>query len=205
MRFKFETVENLLKTYDPEIPTGDEFLDGRYEEQVRIVGHTQPYYRLFWHLARTLRPKLSVELGSWQATAAAHLAAGNPQGNVITIDVHKDDPAAKVRTEEAAEHYANLEYVNGWTWDVVGRVPRGIDLLFVDSWHDYQYAIQDWRDYSALLSPAALVICDDILPGDPSLGYGMRRFWAEISEGRESVLDAAPHPGIPMGFFRWTA
>lgn len=55
------------------LPTvGNDFLDRRYADQVGNIGHVNPYYRMFYLIAREYQPTLSVELGSWQATASAH-------------------------------------------------------------------------------------------------------------------------------------
>lgn len=204
MNFTLNTIRKLvdqaLATADA-VPTGDAFLDARYQEQVGIIGHTNPYYRLFYSIARELQPALSVELGSWQATAAAHLASAWPAGQVITIDIHKDDKAAQQRTIEAATHYGNLTYINDWTWNAASRVPAGIDILFIDSWHEYEYARRDWAIYQPLLSSPALVICDDIF--DSELFIGMERFWQELPG--EKFTNGGVHPGIPMGFIRYVA
>jgi predicted O-methyltransferase YrrM len=204
--FKLNDIKKLVEQSLKEEPMGDAWLDSRYNEQVWYTGHTQPYYRLFYYIAQQLRPGFSVELGSWQATAAAHLAMGNPTGWVITIDIHREDLKAKERAEEAAAHLPNLVYINKWTWDAVHDVKapgKAIDILFVDAWHDYQYVTKEWELYEPLLADVALVICDDILPDDPSIGEGMVRWWGEITEGREAFLDARPHPGIPMGFMKY--
>ncbi len=208
--FILDDVKRLIETALLEEPTGDPFVDARYREQIELVGHTQPYYRLFWHIAREFRPGFTVELGAWQATAAAHFASGNPDGVVVTIDHHTDpgDEAHKARAMEAAQQYPNLLYFQGWTWDVVGDVKavgRPIEVLFIDSWHDKRYAIRDWASYSPLLADSALVICDDILPDDPSLGDGMVQFWQGLSSVCDGFLDARLHPpGIPMGFLKFS-
>ena len=102
---------------------------------------------------------------------------------------------------EAADRYPNLECVQGWTWDVAPFVPDGIELLFIDSWHEYKYAIRDWNDYRPKLTAEALVIVDDVIDGGSI--EGIEQFWAEISDGMESFLDDQIHSGIPMGFMRY--
>lgn len=197
----------------PDNPTWDLFLDSRYVEQIGIIGHVNPYYRTFYRLAMEFKPKLSVELGSWQATAAAHLAAGNREGIVYTIDIHKDDKGAQGRAIEAAAHYPNLFYINKWTWDAAPDIEAlglPIDILYIDAWHDYQYAIKEWELYSPMLADPALVICDDIV-GEDASNHGMLKFWDEVSSGRESYLCNSIHcdpvnPAncVPMGFVIWT-
>jgi len=143
--FNVKSIQNLITEALKEQPTGDDWLDSRYQEQIHWVGHTQPYYRLFYLLAKEFKPALTVELGSWQATGAAHFAAGNPDGQVITIDIHREDKDAQQRAIEAASHYPNLQYLNRWTWDAIDYVRdlnTPIDFLFIDAWHDYALALR---------------------------------------------------------------
>lgn len=187
----------------------DSWLEERRERYARLVGHGNPYYSAFYAIAEELKPSFSVELGSYQANASAHLAAGNPKGMVITIDIHREDKDAQRMAQEAAARYGNLEYVNGWTWDnhvvfQVGSVAADtpIDLLYIDAWHEYQYAMHEWEIYSKMLSSEALVICDDIFDLEGAT-TDMVRFWREVSDGYESFLDRACHSNVPMGFFRY--
>lgn len=197
--FDLNVVRFLVEESLKEPPTGDAWLDARYQEQVSIIGHTNPYYRLFFLIAQALKPEFVVELGSWQATAAAHFALGNPGGEVITVDIHREDKEAQRRAIEAAGHIPNLTYLNMWSWDAVDTIKaigKPISILFIDAWHDYVYAKNEWDLYSPLLADPALVICDDI-----TTAYnfeGMLKFWDELPG--EKFLDSRVHPGIPMGF-----
>lgn len=203
-------------------PTGFSFLDNRYNEHIARGGN-HLYYRLFYHLAKFLQPDFTVELGGWQGTAAAHLARGWTKGTVITIDHHTDpgDEANKVKMLEAEAEYSNIHYIQGWTNDnlayrekgnhMLGDAPSamphvlkygksigigGIDILFIDSWHMHEEAMMDWKAYEPLLSSPSLVICDDI--SDP---IEMLPFWDELPG--EKFLEAAAHPGNPMGFLKY--
>lgn len=185
--------------------TGDYFLDVRYDANFQKFGHPNLYWRTFYHLTRFLQPTLTVELGAWQATAAAHLAAGWREGTVITIDHHTDpgDDENKRLAEEAANRYPNLIYLQGWTWDrkeTVANYGADIDILFIDSWHQYEYAMRDWNDYSPLLGSPALVICDDLIGGNGPVIAGMKEFWNDLPG--EKFLETRIHPGFPMGFIK---
>jgi predicted O-methyltransferase YrrM len=189
-------------------PTGDPFLDARWDAHVAQFGHGVPYWRFFHQLCQALEPGLAVELGAWQATCAAHMAAGGA-ATVATIDHHSDpgDDVNERLSLEAAQRYAGLFYLKGWTWDRVDDVRalgKPIDLLFIDSWHQYDYARRDWETYAPLLATPALVACDDLIVGDFATIAGMQRFWSEISGGRERFVSRRIHPGFPVGFFKWT-
>ena len=199
--FTLDDIKNLIEQCLKEEPTGDSFIDARYQEQIKIIGHTNPYYKLFYLLSKTLKPEFVVELGSWQATGAAHFAAGNPDGFVVTVDIHREDKIAQQRAIEASAHYSNLMYINGWTWDnetveTISLIGKPIEILFIDAWHDYDLCKKEWALYQPLLAPTALVIADDI-----TTAYnfdGMLKFWDEMPEPK--FLDDRIHPGIPMGF-----
>lgn len=214
--FTLDDIKRLIDdpfTYDP---IGYVFLDNRYREHIDQNGN-HLYYRLFYHLARFLQPNFTVELGGWQGTAAAHLARGWSLGTVVTIDHHTDpgDEENKDKMLGAEAQYSNLHYLQGWTNGELARREHGkhalgnakdvypkvasfdkkIDILFIDSWHKYEEAILDWKLYSFLLASPSLVICDDISDLE------MLRFWNELPE--EKFLEAAAHPGSPMGFLKY--
>ena len=200
------TLSDIRKLADEsllELPTGNPWLDSRYDEQVAIIGHTNPYYRLFYRIAETLKPEFVVELGSWRAIAASHFALGNPDATVITIDIHREDKLAQQLCIEAANYIPNLTYINAWSWDaidIVKMIDKPLDCLFVDAWHDGKYVRREWELYSPLLSDSALVICDDI-----TAAYnfeGMIDFWDELPY--EKFLNNDIHPGVPMGFLHFT-
>lgn len=199
---KLNEIKSLVEECLLEKPTGNKFLDDRYQEQIGIIGHTNPYYRLFYLIAQKYKPSFSVELGSWQATSAAHFALGNPAGKVVTVDIHREDKLAQQRCYEAERAIPNLTYINKWTWDALADIKAfnlTIDILFIDAWHDYEYAMKEWELYSQLLSKNALVICDDITTAHNF--EGMIRFWDELpGTSRTKFLDSRIHPGIPMGF-----
>ena len=186
-----------------EFTTEDDWLDTRFKEDIPIIGHTQPYYILFWILAQEFNPKFAVELGSWRATASAHIASGAPDAKVVTIDIHKDDQIAHQKILEAAAHYPNLDFIHAWTWDAVERVKAvglPIDILYIDAWHEYQYVIKEWDLYKPLLADEALVICDDIFDSRGTTDY-MVKFWEELDY--EKFLNTKVHPTIPMGFLKF--
>lgn len=203
--FTMAEIQRLIESYPRNRAIGDEFIDNRYELHNTKFGHYYYYYRLFYHLVKFLQPALTVELGAWQGTAAAHFAAGYPGGWVITIDHHGDpgDDENKRLTEAAADQYDYLVYLQGWTWDMKPTVENygKIDILFIDSWHNYEKAMQDWNDYKPLLASPALVIADDIMGGYGAVISGMLDFWNELP-GEKFLEPATLHPGVPMGFIK---
>ncbi len=198
--FTLNDIKRLIEESLKEEPTGDDWLDSRYNEQVHWIGHTNPYYKLFYLIAKELKPELTVELGIWQATGSAHFAAGNPGGQVIGIDIHKDDKNAQLRSIEAAGHYENLTYLNRWTEEAIPFIQnlnQPISILFSDSWHDYDRVKKEFELYKPFLASPALVIFDDIMdaPFD-----NMVKFWNEEIPEPKFLFSQGLHGNIPMGF-----
>lgn len=199
--FTLDDIKTLIQIALTEPSTGDLWLDSRYDEQVAIIGHTNPYYRLFYLLAQTLKPSLTVELGAWRGDSSAHFAVGNPEGRVVAVDIHKDnDIAGLMKLNEAVDRLPNMSFIRAWSWDAIEPIKslgQRIDILFIDAWHDYKYAKLEWDLYSPLLADPALVICDDI-----TAGYnfdGMYKFWDEMPEPKYLSTEGL-HLEIPMGF-----
>ena len=214
MEFRLSNIKRLAEEYgtgDPfRFATDDEWLVARYREHNAISGmHMCRYYRLFHKIAELYKPKFIVELGSYWASAAAHFAAGCPTADVVTVDIHKGvhptDDVAWRKAREAADHYANLQFIHGWTWDPhvvteIGDRPYPIDILYIDAGHEYDMVKREWDLYSWLLDDEALVICDDVFD-ELGATVDMMKFWNELDY--EKFLDPHIHPGLPMGFFRY--
>lgn len=197
--FTLDTIKNLISLALQERPTGDDWLDARYQEQVGVIGHTNPYYRLFYLLAQTLQPALTVELGCWRGDSSAHFAAGNPAGQVVCVDIHKDgDIAGLAALNAAVAHLTNLHFYQKWIHEAVEDVKQygPIDICFFDGWHDFEHVSDDWNNYRPLLADRALCIFDDITTGFNF--EGMLDFWASLPG--EKFLDDRIHRGVPMGF-----
>lgn len=206
MKFTLTEVKKLVKEAAAEdVSTGNEYLDNIYEVEVpKIIGHTSPYYIMWYLLAETLKPSLVVELGSWRAFGAAHFAVGNSKGKVVTIDIHKDSQPCHEKAVEVAGHFDNLDFIHKWTWDAAQDVAKygPIDILFIDAWHEYEYVMREWKLYEPLLADEALVICDDLFDSAGTT-IDMVKFWTEISEGYDKFVDTSLHGGIPMGYFHY--
>lgn len=205
--FTLQDIKLLVDLSLQEQPTGNAWLDARYDEQVGIIGHTNPYYRLFYLIAQTLKPALTVELGAWRGDSSAHFAVGNPDGQVVAVDIHKDnDVAGLAKLEEAIERLDNTIFLRMWIADAVDVIKDvvianygPIDICFFDGWHDFEHVSDDWNNYRPLLADKALCIFDDI-----TAGYnfeGMIRFWDELPG--EKFLNNDIHKGVPMGFVKF--
>ena len=212
MDFAIADVQKLIVAARSEPATSDPWLDERYMDDMGIIGHTNPYYKLFYLMANNFKPEFSVELGTYRGVASGSMAAGNPGGIVYAIDWHRDE-VDKVHQKCAiamAEHFPNMTYLNMCSWDdeTVAAVRQiymlhPIDILFIDAWHWYEHAIREWKLYTPMLSDHALVVCDDI-NDKPGATVDMVKFWNEVSMGRPNCIDNDTlHQSVVMGFIEY--
>lgn len=197
----------IVRSDDVELIT-DNYLRGLRKENDEIIGHDSLYYSLFYELSLHYKPALVVELGSWRGFGAAHFASANPAGKVVTIDIHREDKVAQQRVIAHTRHYPNLTYINKWTWDAVADVEAiglPVDILFIDAWHEYQYAKREWDLYKPLLADNALVICDDIFDAVGAT-VEMEKFWGEMDTAQGiawKFINTGLHSWVPMGFAQY--
>ncbi len=218
MKFTIPKIKKLIVQSLRMGDIGHTLMDNAYNSYTQLVAHSNPYYKLFYLLSKEFKPGFVVELGSYRATAAGHFAVGHPQSVVVTIDIHKDMPQQlpdRKACIEAVRVIPNLFFINKWTIPAPAKIYGGqdalsdvvaynrpIDILFIDAWHTEEYVKQEWELYSPLLADEALVICDDL--GDGSYGpfVGMEDWWSSFKY--QKFIDTAIHPGIQMGFMRFT-
>jgi predicted O-methyltransferase YrrM len=131
------------------------------------------YYRFLYEYARQYRPRVMVELGTDHGYGAWHMAAGNPDGLVIAVDL----------THEHVEEITRLPNILAVTGDATKAVSavrdaasgRTIDLLVVDDAHEPGHARREVDLYTPLCSFVAVQCFDDI-----EYPRSMRRFWADL-------------------------
>lgn len=132
---------------------------------------TERYCRFLFEFARRYEPELVVETGTDRGRSAAHLALGHPKGKVITIDI---DQACKDNVDSLK--IPNIVAIASDSLAFAGKIrEQNVDCLFLDSLHQYDHAIAEWRAYSKKVRSNGIVFFDDI-----ALDAGMRQFWAEV-------------------------
>ena len=159
-------------------------------EQLDEAGGKYPpslYYAFFRALARIAKPKFSVVLGVCGGGDCYHLATGYPKGKVLGIDIAYDHPESVGYLESMCKNFEfwlgnSLEEARS-AFDKYGPV----DLLFVDTTHDYDQTTQEWNTWKPYLAPGAVVCFDDLFR--PGVGEA----WEKFPEPKER-LDWL-HPG----------
>jgi len=136
---------------------GHPLMDTYYNWYSMLTQHENPYYRLFYLIAKEFKPGFVVELGSYRAGGSGHFAIGNPNTLVATVDWHKDMPQQaddKAACLKHARMIPNLFYINKCSIDMfdgyecafedIKAHNKPIDILFIDAWHDEKYVKREW-------------------------------------------------------------
>jgi predicted O-methyltransferase YrrM len=186
-----EKFQQLVEDAKTRTSSGHPFLDERWRTCPEA---RRPYYRLCQQIAQFTKPKLIVELGIDQGDCCAHWASGNPTTQVLGVDVHKDSEAPSLQCRRAEATFSNFKYLRGWTWDKVDEVRAygPIDILYIDSWHEYDYMAKDWNDYAPLLADNHIVLVDDLQFGQISHAFN------EIP-AKERYIDRTMNEPCPFG------
>jgi predicted O-methyltransferase YrrM len=150
------------------------------------------YYRFLYEWSRRHRPAVTLEIGSYLGSSAAHMAAGNRKGHVWTID-HSPDAVRHVE-ELGLENVTAVLSDSGAAVDLVSALlPSPVDLLYIDGWHSYDQTRGEYHLYRPLVRPGGLMLFDDV--DLPTETREMQRFWEEVEEPK-LLLPALHHTGF---------
>jgi len=154
----------------------------------------------FW-LIEQLRPRLTVELGTQRGYSFAcfcqAIKSMDIAGRVIAVDTWKGDEhaghVAKIGDAmhddlqaHIDEHYRGIgELKRMYFSEALEHVDDGtVELLHVDGRHFYEDAKEDHTSWIRKLAPSAVVLFHDTQVR--THGFGVYRYWPEVSEGRPS-------------------
>jgi predicted O-methyltransferase YrrM len=190
-------IKELLNKVPEMVISGHPFLDQRWTSDGhdnRNKHYRRPYYRFCQALVKLTTPKLIVELGIDEGDCSGHLANGCKTATVLGVDVHKDWEYPSQRCREVEKQFSNFKYLRGWTWDKVSEVKTygPIDILFIDSWHQFDYLAKDWNDYAPLLNDNSIVLIDDLQMDRIGEAFTM-------IPAQESYIDRSMNSQIPFG------
>ncbi len=106
------------------------------------------------------------------------MAMGSDRSKIISVDI---DPVCSAHL--AALKLPNVETVTGDAVDASHRFPfHTIDMMFLDSLHEYDHMVREMGAYMSKLKPGALVFVDDI-----HLNSGMERLWSEVGRAKRDI------------------
>ena len=122
------------------------------------------HYRLLAGFSAALRPRLSVEVGTWQGAAAAILSRDSEQ--VVTFDVVSIDQIPGAIPDFLERHPNTVQVVgdlmNEEVWTENGELFTSADLVFVDGPKDGVFESVVVPRILETMQPGALMILDDI-------------------------------------------
>jgi predicted O-methyltransferase YrrM len=130
--------------------------------------------RWYAKLVRRLKPKFVVELGTGDGRTAAQIAAALHEFSYFVTINWPNPPSGDDVGHELAPWFGSkrIELILGDTREQAYRFFDGtIDLLFIDSTHDFATINVEWILYKPKLAKEAIVIVDDLNHND------MYKFW----------------------------
>lgn len=147
---------------------------------LRFFEWIAPHYSFLYLISKEFKPKSIVEIGMSWGIGAIHLALGNPNGVVCSIE----------RDSECLNIYKGFDFglfnifpmitESSLAVDKFGI--NSIDLLYVDGDHQFECARKDYYDYFPKVKDGGIILIDDI-----ELDEDMRQFWRGIKETKFDV------------------
>jgi predicted O-methyltransferase YrrM len=160
---------------------------------------------LLYGLARSLKPRVCVEIGSARGKSACYIGMAlrdNGLGKLYAIDPHTRTDWNDSNSVDTYEIFnKNLKYVgvNGYVevirkgsdeaargWD------RPIDLLFIDGDHSYEGVRRDWEAYSRFLTDFGVTVFHDT-----TWDIGPDPGWDRADMGVPRLVDELRREGYP--------
>ena len=153
------TLEELAKVAGYLVVGVDDDRSFKLKSMASAMDPTALYYRFLWKLAQTLKPAFSVEIGTYVGTSAVHMADGNPDGTVLTIDMNQDAKNIVDRLE-----IPNLIAVHDSSALAVKllKMLPPIDVLFIDGNHCFNNCYGEYDLYRPFVRDGGVILFDDI-------------------------------------------
>ncbi len=142
------------------------------ESYYGVGGPCGPYYRFLFHLAKTMKPSLVVELGSYRGGSTAYLAEGSAC-KVVAVE-----PYPQPEFSDVVKRYSNIDWRKdaSLSKDVLDSVAdQSVDLCFIDTVHTEEFAVPEYKAWSSKMKSGGVMLFDDI-----TIDESMSKAWAII-------------------------
>ncbi|MFA4971567.1 MAG: class I SAM-dependent methyltransferase [bacterium] len=117
------------------------------------------YYRFFHEFIQRHGPARVVDIGTHMAGSAVHLACGNPQGHVYTMD---PDPNSKNCV--ALLPVKNITAFTGTSMALADQIRRfgPFDIAVIDGEHHINHMYPEYVCYRSMVKDGGLIFFDDV-------------------------------------------
>jgi len=122
---------------------------------------SNPYYDFLYRLTEKYKPRVVVEFGTCSGGSTSYFAAGCTETKVISVDI--------VQHPETVKRLSVFPNVELWTYNTndpaLGEALKNegpVDVLFIDTEHEYQQARSEFETYRSFVVPGGLLLFDDI-------------------------------------------
>ena len=123
---------------------------------------------LIYHLVRSMKPKVVVEVGTYRAGTSEIFARAlqeNGFGSLLTVSPHDGQRVPPIISTWPVELQQRVQFfaVNSMTlWEEIERQHIPIDIALIDGNHDYEYALFDIANAARFTKPGGIVVIDNI-------------------------------------------
>ena len=163
------------------------------------------YYRFLAGLVRSQRMTRILEIGTHFGGSIMSMSRGlkkrdMDKSKLVTVDIER-------KNQDGFREYPRIERITGDSLDknvikkVAGHFERPIDLIYIDSLHEYDHTRKSIDVYAGRLNPRYVAL-DDIRQCDP-----MARLWSDLArEFKENAFDASDvtiRKGAGFGVIKW--
>lgn len=144
-------------------------LNAQEDASLQSPGVDAHYYRFIYQLAKAIRPKTVLELGTHTGISSACFADGNPDATVYTVN----------NQNQLWDHCRrqNVKYILQDSLIPV-HTEDLIDILFIDTDHDGIRCGQEFNLYLPRMKNNGIILFDDI-----GLNVEMKMFWNSFNPG----------------------
>ena len=163
------------------------------------------YYYFLAGLVRSQKMARVLEIGTHFGGSIMSMSRGLDKEDMlkskfVTVDI-------QYKNQDGFKEYSRIERITGDSLDenVIERVRKRfdvpIDLLYIDSLHEYEHTKKNIEIYAAMLDPRYIVL-DDIRQCD-----SMRELWSMLTlKFKEAALDISDiivRKGAGFGIIKW--
>ena len=172
---------------------------------------------LLYGLARALKPKVAVEIGSARGKSACYVGRAlkeNGSGKVYAIDPHTStdwNDIGSIDTYEVMKKNIKalgvekqVVILRDVSQAVAARWTLPIDIIFIDGDHSYEGVKRDWDLFSPYVTRFGVVVFHDTLwdlrpdPQFSRAGMGVPRFVEELRAAGYPVITLDKDFGVSM-------